>query len=228
MTDFQERLDRQEAVDNLIKLLGDNKYEKGTERTAKERGFGDTNAGKMFANQALKGFVEKLDDHIFSQPVLTRSIIVKRLVIDRDEDSIEYTLDPMTIGRLVLRGMLRSMLRPQDRRITVTGVAFEIGDTVEHAIKEVMLDMDYRKKKAGKMDMLRRQGKLGDEAQIRLVMEQLAEEVEIDHINWSKKDKGSVGVALLELLYASNVYIDVSEVDDEEGDTTADLEEDNA
>ena len=210
------RIERQDEVNNLIKMLGDNKYETGRDRMIKEKGFGETQAGKRFANQALMGFQDALDEFVFKQPPLTRSIIVKMIVIERDEDHIRYILDTMTVGRLVLKGVLNALLRPEDKRVTVTASAFNIGASIEQTIKAVMIDQDFQVQKARKMDMLRRQGKLGDEDEVLRVMEQLAVEVKLDHTPWTKRQQGAVGLALLEILYTSEAHIEVSGGDDDE------------
>ena len=60
MSNLNERVLRQLEVDTMIKYLGDLKHDKNSLRLAKEEGFGETAAGKRFTNQAVKGFVEKV------------------------------------------------------------------------------------------------------------------------------------------------------------------------
>lgn len=212
MTKFEQQMERQEEVDNMIKLLGDIKYESGTTRMAKVEGFGGTAAGQRFTTEALYGFMDAVNEYVDAQPLTSRSVVVKKLIEARTEDMVSWRLDPMTLGRITIRCLLKSLIRPEDRRITVTGVSFNIGETVEQAIKEIMIDKDYKKKKAGGMDRLRRQGLLGDKEEIVKMLEGIADEVDLDHTDWTEREKGSVGVALLEILYGSEVHIEVEDI----------------
>ena len=225
MIDYQERVQRQMEVDLLIKLRGDSIHDKNSQRLAQDTGFGSTAAGKRFTNQALKGFVEKLTEFVENQLALpaTRSVIIKKL-INRDGEEAEYLIDPVDIGRIVVRSLLKTLIRPEDKRITVTGTAFDIGESVEYFIMEILIDQDHAKNKRKEMDMLRRQEKLGDPEELRKALLRISERVELEFDRWSKKDQGSVGLALLELLYNSPVYLKKNELF-ETNDCPADLEE---
>ena len=225
MIDYQERIQRQLEVDLLIKLRGDSIHDKNSQRLAKDTGFGSTAAGKRFTNQALKGFVEKLTEYVEKQLALpaTRSVVIKKL-INRDGEEASYLIDPVDIGRIVVRSLLKTLIRPEDKRITVTGTAFDIGESVEYFIMEIMIDEYHAKHKRKEMDMLRRQEKLGDPEELRRALLRVSERVELDFDRWSKKDQGSVGLSLLELLYASPVYLKRDE-EFETNDCPSDLEE---
>ncbi len=192
----------------MIKSLGDEKHDKGSLRLAQNDGFGSTVSGKRFINQTLKGFVEKFNEYVETQYALptTRSIVIKQLTFLDEDGEIAYKLDPSSIGRIVVRSLLRSLVKPEDKRITVTGVGFDIGEAVEFAIKEVQLDMHHAKAKAGLMDMLRRQQRLGDAEEVQMMLNNLSERVNLDHEYFDKKTSGSLGQALLQLFYISKVY----------------------
>ena len=218
MSNNNERVLRQLEVDSLIKHLGDLKHDKNSTRLAKESGFGDTAAGKRFANQAVKGFVEKFNSYVENRnPKDTRNVILKNLVVFDEE--IEYKLDPSTIGKIVVRALLRSLVRPEDTRITITGVAFDIGQAIEFAIKEVQLDKHHAKAKHKLMDMLRRQEKLGDEKEVKRMMNSLSERVNTEHETFTKITRGSLGEALIRLFYMSKAYLN----GEDSGETFGDL-----
>ena len=204
----EERVQRQLDVDQMIKSLGDDKHDKGSLRLAQDGGFGETVAGKRFINQATKGFVEKFNEYIEAQYNLpaTRSVVVSALTYLDEDKEITYRLEPSAIGKIVVRSLLRSLVKPEDKRITVTGVAFDIGEAVEFAIKEVQLDEHHAKDKANLMDMLRRQDRLGDKDEINMMLNRLSERVNLDHTDFDKKTSGSLGQALLQLFYISKVY----------------------
>ena len=204
----EERVQRQLEVDQMIKSLGDDKHDKGSLRLAQDGGFGETVAGKRFINQAIKGFVEKFNEYIETQYALpaTRSVVVTALTYLDEDKEIAYRLEPSAIGKIVVRSLLRSLVKPEDKRITVTGVAFDIGEAVEFAIKEVQLDEHHAKDKANLMDMLRRQDRLGDKDEINMMLNRLSERVNLDHTDFDKKTSGSLGQALLQLFYISKVY----------------------
>ena len=223
MSNLITREERQEEIDFMIKLRGESTHEQNSERLAKEQGFGETAAGKRFTNQAIQGFVEKFNEYVGDQieSSVRPSAIIKKLVV-LGGDQPEYLIDPIQIGRFILRSLLRSLVRPDDRRITVTRVGFDIGESlekviedtigktiglaVENSVKGVILDTDHVNAKKKHMDMLRRQGKLGDQQVITDEMNSLAKKENIDHNDWSEKDHGSVGIALLGIFYQSKVY----------------------
>ena len=206
---LEERVQRQLEVDQMIKSLGDDKHDKGTLRLAKDSGYGETVAGKRFINQAIRGFVEKFNEYIETQYALpaTRSVVVSSLTFLDEEKEINYQLEPSTVGKIVVRSLLRSLIKPEDKRITVTGVAFDIGEAVEFAIKEVQLDQHHAKAKAQLMDMLSRQDRLGDKEEVQMMLNRLSERVNLEHKDFDKKTSGSLGQALLQLFYVSKVYI---------------------
>ncbi len=208
MTHLEERVERQFEIDDLIKFTGGLKHDKNSLRLSKSEGYGETEAGKRFSNMAVKGFVEKFDEYVHRQINLptTRSIVMKHLIDKREEDEMSYRIDPYQLGRMVVRAMLRSLVKPEDKRITVTGVAFDLGEAVEYSIKEVLLDIHHADQKFKLLDMLRRQEKLGDKEVISREINKLAERVKLDHTTWSKADHGAVGQALLSLFYRSKVY----------------------
>ena len=210
-----ERVIRQEEINDMIKLRGESTHEQNSLRLAKDQGYGETASGKRFINQTLKGFVEKFNEYVDRQLLLptNRSVIIKHLVVKNDE-CVEYRIDPIQMGRIVVRSLLRSLVRPTDRRITVTRVGFDIGESIENFLKESMLDEYHAKAKSKLMDMLRRQGKLGDKDVITKELNALSKRIDLDHNDWSAKDHGSIGVALLTLFYKSNVY-GVTEIDNE-------------
>ena len=202
-----ERVLRQLEVDTMIKHLGDLKHDKNSLRLSKESGFGETAAGKRFANQAVKGFVEKFNSYVENHnPKDTRNVIMKNLVTI-GEDHVEYKLDPATIGKIIVRSLLRSLLRSGDSRITTTAVSFEIGGSLEFTIKEIQLDMHHAKEKGKLMDMLRRQEKLGDNEEVMRLVTELSDRVNLDHKSWSKNTQGSLGESLIRLFYMSKAYI---------------------
>ena len=205
---YEERVQRQLDVYDQIKSLGSQKHDKNSLRLAQDGGFGATSAGKRFINQAVKGFVEKFHSYIEKQLLqpATRSTLVKHLMF-QGEECKEYKLDPATIGKIVVRSLLRSLVKPEDKRITITGVSFDIGEAVEHAIREVQLDMHHAKEKSKLMDMLRRQEKLGDPEEIAKLLNSLSERVNLDHETWSKKVRGTIGESLIRLFYRSRAYI---------------------
>lgn len=210
MTQFnEERVERQLDIDAMIRIRGESNYDKGSLRLARDNGFGDTAAGKRFTSQAVKGFVEKFHEYVekqLSQPA-TRSVLVKNLVSDNPfDEETEYVIDPVQLGRIVVRSLLRSLVKPEDKRITVTGVAFDIGESVEFAIKETLLDMHHKRAKHQMMDMLRRQQKAGDREEIKRMIEKLSVRVNLNHDDWDKKTQGAVGESLLMLFYKSKVY----------------------
>ena len=207
MSNLNERVLRQLEVDTMIKQLGDRKHEKNSERLAKESGFGETASGKRFINQTTKGFVDTFHSYIEKQmsAAVTRSHVVKHLVIKGEE--ITYKLDPATIGKIVVRSLLRSLVRPETRRILTSGISFDIGEAIEYSVKEVQLDMHHAKEKGKLMDMLRRQEKLGDEEEVMRLVNKLSERVNVDHTNWSKATQGQIGETLVRLFYKSRAYI---------------------
>lgn len=213
----EERVERQLYIDSKIKFVGDEKHDKNSLRLAQESGFGETDAGKRFLGQSIKGFVEKFNEYVDKQlertttrSILIRSLVEKEKVYDEETNSCitqsNYKLDPYTLGKIVVRSLLRSLVRPEDKRITVTGVAFDIGEAVEFTIKEIELDTHHKKKKMQLMDMLKRQGKLGDKGELEKMLLDLSERVDMEHVGWDKKTQGAVGQSLLELLYISKVY----------------------
>ena len=207
MSNLNERVQRQLEVDTMIKHLGDLKYDKNSKRLAEEQGYGETAAGKRFTNQAVKGFVEKFNSYVekqLSQPA-TSSKVIKHLVVQGEE--VEYKLDPANIGKIVIRSLLRSLVKPEDSRVTITGVSFDIGRSIEYAIKEVQLDMNHVKEKSKLMDMLRRQERLGDQNEVMRMVNKLSERVNLDHEDWNKVTRGSIGESLIRLFYKSRVYI---------------------
>jgi DNA-directed RNA polymerase len=204
----EERVQRQLEIDQMIKSLGDEKHDKGSLRLSQDSGYGETVAGKRFINQAIRGFVEKFNEYTETQYALpaTRSVVVKSLTYLDEDKEIGYNLEPGTIGKIVIRSLLRSLVKPEDKRITVTGVAFDIGEAVEFAIKEVQLDEHHAKDKAGLLDMLRRQDRLGEKEEVQMMMNRLSERVNLQHTDFDKKTSGSLGQALLQLFYISKVY----------------------
>lgn len=204
----EERVQRQLEVDQMIKSLGDEKHDKGSLRLSKDSGYGETTSGKRFINQAIKGFVEKFNEYVETQYALpaTRSVVVTSLTYLDEDKEINYHLEPASVGKIVIRSLLRSLVKPEDKRITVTGVAFDIGEAVEFAIKEIQLDQHHAKDKAELMGMLRRQGRLGENEEIQMMLERLSERVNLEHKNFDKKTSGSLGQALLQLFYVSKVY----------------------
>ena len=204
----EERVLRQLEVDDMIKSLGDMKHDKGTLRLAKETGYGETLGGKRFINQTVKGFVEKFNGYVETQYALpvTRSVVISTLTYKDEDGEISYRLEPSVIGKIVVRSLLRSLVKPEDKRITVTGVAFDIGEAVEFAIKEVQLDEHHAKDKEQLMDMLRRQERLGEKDEVQMMLNRLSERVNLEHKDFEKKVSGSLGQALLQLFYISKVY----------------------
>ena len=224
MSNLNERVQRQLEVDTMIKHLGDLKHDKNSLRLAQEGGFGATAAGKRFTNQAVKGFVEKFNSYVDGHnPSDRRNAIVSNLIVLGEE--VEYKLDPSSIGKIVVRSLLRSLVRAEDSRVTTTGVSFEIGRSIEYAIKEVQLDMHHAKDKGKLMDMLRRQEKLGDEKEIMRMLNNLSERVNINHENWSESTHGSIGEALVRLFYMSKVYLGGKESELVFGDVFVEHEE---
>ena len=215
MINYEERVHRQMCVYDEIKSLGAQKHDKNSLRLAQDGGFGATSAGKRFINQACGGFVEKFHSYIEKQLLqpATRSTLVKHLMFTDEEGMRAYKLDPATIGKIVVRSLLRSLVKPEDKRITITGVSFDIGEAIEHAIREVQLDMHHAKDKSKLMDMLRRQEKLGDAEEIARMLNKLSERVNIDHETWSKKVHGTIGESLIRLFYRSKANIPGIETD---------------
>ena len=207
MSNLNERVERQFEVDALIKYLGDLKHDKNSLRLAQESGFGETASGKRFINQTTKGFVETFNEYVekqLSQPA-TSSLVIKYLVVKGE--NVQYKLDPATIGKIVVRSLLRSLVRPEDRRLTTTGVAFDIGQAIEYSIKEVQLDQHHAKEKGKLMDMLRRQERLGDSDEVMKMLNKLSERVNIEHDTWSKAVQGKIGESLVRLFYQARAYI---------------------
>ena len=226
MHNYEERVQRQLSVDQEIKSLGDQKHDKNSLRLAQDGGFGETAAGKRFANQAIKGFSEKFNSYIEKQLLqpATRSVLVKYLTVTGGEE-IGYKIDPSTIGKIIVRSLLRSLVKPEDKRITITGVSFDIGEAIEHAVREVQLDMHHKKDKAKLMDMLRRQEKLDQREEIDKLLSKLSERVNLDHEVWTKRVRGSIGEALIRLFYKSKAYIPGVETDLTFGDLFVEHEE---
>ena len=208
MSNLNEQRLTQFQVDDMIKNIGGAKHDKNSLRLAKEQGYGETAAGKRFINQAVKGFVEKFNSYTETQlnQAVSSSLIIKHLIIKGEE--VGYKIDPNTIGKIVIRTMLRSLVKPEDSRVTITRVAFEIGEAVEYAIKDVQLDMHHEKDKSKLMDMLRRQEKLGDDKEIMRLVNSLSERVNLDHETWSERTRGSIGESLVRLFYKSTVYLE--------------------
>ena len=206
MSNNNERVLRQLEVDQMIKQLGDDKHVKNSERLAKEQGYGETAAGKRFANQATKGFVEKLNSYVENLDIRSTRGAINKIATKTDE-GVEFLIDPSSIGKIVVRSLLRTLIRPEDRRLTTTGLAFDIGKNINMAIIQVQLDMHHAKEKGKLMDMLRRQEKLGDEQEIMRLMVQLSERVNTEHETWNKSTQGSLGELLIRLFYKSRVYI---------------------
>ena len=204
---------RQQELYKKIKTSGGEKHDKNSLRLSQMGGFAETSSGKRFSNQAIGGFYDSFNMYIEAQLNQIRKSGLFTSLVSENGEELRLELDPFQIGRIIIRSFLRSIVRPQDRRISLTGVAVDIGDNVEFAIKEVLIDQDpkHKKKKEKLMDMLRRQEKLGDEEEIRKVVNDLSERVNIDHENWSKSKKISVGYALLDILLKSEVNPDFSE-----------------
>ena len=119
------------------------------------------------------------------------------------------------MARITLKSVMNSLMRPSDKRIIITTVASLIGDNLEFALKSVILDHEFPSKKKDMMDMLRRQGRLGDEDEIRKVMESLAAELISDHEDWSNREKLEIGYTLLGILSNSTAWLNVEGYGDE-------------
>ena len=201
-------------------------------------GFGATSPGKRFSNQAIKGFVDLFNETIGKQlETIVGSCLTKNLTAGEGEE-LRYLLDPFQLGKIVVRSLLRSLVKPEDRKISTSGVRFDIGESVEFAIKEVLIDQhsdncvarkdDHTKsgksssefkckcrvsEKSKMMDMLRRQEKLGDEKEVKETLIKLAKRVDIEHEDWNKRLQGNIGASLLQILFESKVETDWSEDD---------------
>lgn len=181
-----------------VKELGKDKFIRNNERVSKNEGFGESSVGKRLSGSAVNGFVTKFEDYIDVQLAQSsRSSIVKV--------NLHEELDPAMIGKVIIRSILNNIMAPKDKKCTVGGVVFDIGEKIEIAIKQVKLDMFHAKDVRKLEDMLRRQDRLGDKEEVAMMMLKLAEDVDLDHKNWTKAQQNAVGQVLLELMYTSDV-----------------------
>jgi DNA-directed RNA polymerase len=189
---------RQIELNNQMKALGSSKFIGNTERVEDIRGYGATDPGRRLGNSAINGFVEQFESYVVKQlEQSSRSVIMKL--------DIANLLDPIQMGKIVIRCLLSAIMRPSDKKITVVGVVFHIGREIEIAIKQAMLDMYHEKDVKRAMDSLVRQGKTGDNEEFVNIMKRVAEDVELDHKDWTEASHGRVGQILLQLLYTSPV-----------------------
>jgi DNA-directed RNA polymerase len=209
----EDKIARQIELNNLMKMLennintgfsesvkelGKDKFIRNNERVSKNEGFGESSVGKRLSGSAVNGFVTKFEDYIDIQlNQSSRSSIVKV--------NLHEELDPAMIGKVIIRSILNNIMAPKDKKCTVGGVVFDIGEKIEITIKQVKLDMFHAKDVRKLEDMLRRQDRLGDKEEVAMMMNKLAEDVDLEHKNWTKAQQNAVGQVLLELMYTSNV-----------------------
>lgn len=190
--------DINDNINSSIRGLGEDKFIKNNERVSKNEGFGESSVGKRLSGAAINGFVIKFEEYIDVQlSQSSRSSIIKV--------NLHEELDPTMLGKIIVKSVLNNIMAPKDKKCTVGGVVFDIGEKVEIAIKQVKLDMHHAKDVRKLKDMLRRQERLGDKREIAVMMDKLAEDVNLEHKSWSKSQHNSVGQVLLELLYTSNI-----------------------
>ncbi len=190
--------DVNEDIQESVKELGKEKFIRNNKRVSDLEGYGESSVGKRLASSAIKGFVEKFEEYIDIQ--LTQSSRSSIIKVGLHEE-----LDPTMIGKIIVRSILNNIMSPKDKKCTVGGVVFDIGEKIEIAIKQVKLDMFHAKDVRKLEDMLKRQDRMGDKEEVAMMMEKLAEDVNLDHKSWTKANHNSVGQVLLELLYTSDV-----------------------
>ena len=190
--------DLQGDIETSVKELGASKFSKNEERIRELDGFGATSVGKKLSNAAIAGFVQEFEDYIQKQQEQTSKSTMCQVKLHEE-------LDPVQIGRIVIRTLLNTVMRPSDRRLTVCGVAAAIGKDIEIAIKQMKLDIHHEKDVKKLMDMLGRQERTGDKEEVNRMMMLLAQDLEIDHKDWDKATSIRVGQSLLTLFYGSKV-----------------------
>ncbi len=200
----------QYELNNRMKFLGFDKFQGNEGRLVKDGGIPDTSTGKSLSSKAVKGFVAKLTDYIFlHQEVLGDDGEIKSLAVKRTspitKHGIDEKIDPVMLARIVLSCLLYEVSRPEGRKRTTVGVVFDIGWEVDHAVKQINLDLHHAKEVKKVKDMLRRQGRIGDKAEIREKMEELACALDVPGLGLDNHTQGVVGQILLEILLESEV-----------------------
>ena len=217
-----ERVARQMQLNDIMKDLGSERFEKNALRQAKIGGYGETTAGTNAMNNAIAGFIQKLDEYMFNHTSTKgrNPTLVNKIAEKSAEDDLVYRVNPSVMARVTFKGVMRSLIRPEDKRITITTVATLIGKDLEFAMKSTILDLHYVALRDEKMEMLRRQGLLGDADEIRRVMEELADSLDVCGDAWTNHELIEVGSALLLILAQSPVQLKIEGFGDEKQEFT--------
>lgn len=203
----------QYELNNRMKFLGFDKFQGNEERLVNEGGIPETTTGKSLSHQAVKGFVSKLNEYIYlHQEVLGEDGEIKSIAVKRSNPLSKYgideKIDPVMLARIVMSCLLLEVSRPEGRSRSTIGLVFDIGWEVDHAVKQINLDLHYAKEVRKVKDMLRRQGRIGDKSEIRQKMEELANSLDVQGLNLDSHTQGIVGQILLEILLESDVEWD--------------------
>ena len=185
-------------LNERMKAEGNIKFIRNEERLTENDDYSETATAQDFASKTLGGFVKTFEEYIEEHETTSR----KPLLI---KHNIHNMIDTRSLGKIVIKCLLSNVMTPDGRRKTATDVLFKIGDELEYTLKQIELDMYHSKEVRKVMDMLRRQGRVGDKEEIRTMMLQLSESEGLEFKDFDSDTKAKMGLALVQLFYKSPV-----------------------
>ena len=185
-------------LNERMKAEGNIKFIRNEERLTENDDYSETVTAQDFAGKTLTGFVETFEKYVEDQETVSR----KPLLI---KHNIHNMIDTRSLGKIVIKCLLSNVMTPDGRRKTATDVLFKIGDELEYTLKQIELDMYHAKEVRKVMDMLRRQGRVGDKEEIRAMMLSLSESEGLEFKDYDSDTKAKMGLALVQLFYKSPV-----------------------
>ena len=185
-------------LNERMKAEGNIKFIRNEERLTENDDYSETVTAQDFASKTLGGFVKTFEEYVEMQETVSR----KPLLI---KHNIHKMIDPRSLGKIIVKCLLSNVMTPDGRRKTATDVLFKIGDELEYTLKQIELDMYHAKDVRKVMDMLRRQGRVGDKEEIRSMMLDLSESSGLEFKDYNSDTKAKMGLALVQLFYKSPV-----------------------
>ena len=196
MSDYLNLL--QFELNERMKSEGNIKFIQNEERLTENNDYSETATAQDFASKTLGGFVETFEEYVEEHVTTSR----KPLLI---KHNIHNMIDTRSLGKIVVKCLLSNVMAPDGRRKTATDVLFKIGDELEYTLKQIELDMYHAKEVRKVMDMLRRQGRSGDNEEVRAMMLELSESSGLEFKDFDSDTKAKMGLALVQLFYKSPV-----------------------
>jgi DNA-directed RNA polymerase len=185
-------------LNERMKSEGNIKFIRNEERLTENDDYSETVTARDFASKAIGGFVKTFEEYVEEQETVSR----KGLLI---KHNIHTMIDPRSLAKIIIKCLLSNVMVPDGRRKTATDVLFKIGDELEYTLKQIELDMYHAKDVRKVMDMLRRQGRVGDKEEIRNMMLALSESEGLEFKDFDSDIKAKMGLALVQLFYKSPV-----------------------